>query len=117
MSKNYLSLELGGKPRGLKFNFGTLEHIEQITGEEPMSFTFDSTNYKSLRQGTGVIVYAGLLTNCAIKNEEPDFTKEDVEAWVKDMDMPEIMSVMKVWAEANKTTIRSSQEGGTEKRS
>lgn len=111
---NYLSLEIGGKQRGLLYDFGTLEQIEDITGEDPLEFAFDIKNFKSLREGSNILIYAGLLSNCDYHKVEPDFSYDDVKGWVKRLSPAQILSVITTWGRAK--SIVASGEGGTDTR-
>lgn len=91
MSKNYWRLELGEKERGLKFNMGTLKNIKELTGGDPLAFfNFQGDIDEQLKQ-VALIVYAAMLSNSKVKNEEPDYTREQVEAWVEDMDYSQVV--------------------------
>ncbi len=65
---NYIQIDIGGKLRGWKVNQLTLEEWSKRMG---------STNTSALYSA----VYAGLFANCYVKNEEPDFTFENVCDW------------------------------------
>ncbi len=84
MTKNYLSLDLGGKKLGWKVNFGTLNHMAELTKEDPLAFaaSMDLDNLSKIFNFTYVIVHAGLLSNCDAKGVEPDFTAADVKKWI-----------------------------------
>lgn len=84
--KNYLQLELGGKPRGLKFNLGTLNYIQELTGTDPFEFKATGSAYSDLLPMATTIVHAALLSNCLSKQEAPDFTENDVRAWMNDIE-------------------------------
>ena len=75
---SYIQIEIGGKLRGLKFN--------QMSDVEYQIKVGKSTNPIA---HTYALIWAGLIANCFIKSEEPDFTFEDVCEWcatVKDED-------------------------------
>lgn len=67
----YIRKEIGGRERGFKFNQYALEiftlHLDQNAIKT-------SSIYATF--------YAGLRGNCYVKNEDPDFTFEDVVEWV-----------------------------------
>lgn len=87
---NYVQIEIGGRLRGLKFNQLSLEEYT-----------------KHVRQGTASAIYAtffaGLMGNCYVKNEEPDFTFETVTDWVDEIyakgGQKDIEKVCDIWAE------------------
>jgi hypothetical protein len=112
MSKNYINLDLGGEKRGIKFSMGTLEHLESITGEDPYKFAIRTDNVKDFLRDATIVIYAGLLSNSDAKREEPQYTKEDVSTWVRDLGFSEIMSILQVYQKAYSST--ASQEGGTD---
>jgi hypothetical protein len=90
---NYIQIEIGGKLRGLKFNQLALEvYNKNIDFERPMASAIYAT------------FYAGLLGNCYVKREEPDFTFEQVTDWVDEIfseKKDEIEKVCKVWEDTN----------------
>jgi len=69
---SYIQIEIGGKPRGLKFNQLA---IEVLTTHN------DGTN-SALVYG---MVYGGLRGNSYVKREEADYTFEQVCDWVDEM--------------------------------
>ena len=87
---NYIQVEIGGRLRGLKFNQLSLEEYT-----------------KHVRIGTASAIYAtffaGLMGNCYVKNEEPDFTFEEVCDWVDELYAKQIPNIIEnvcdVWAE------------------
>ena len=86
---NYIQIEIGGKLRGLKFNQLSLEVYTKHVG----------TGMSSAIYAT---FYAGLVGNCYVKQEEPDFTFEDVTDWVDHLyekDKTEIEKVCAMWAD------------------
>lgn len=97
MSKNYLSLELGGKQRGLKFNIGTLKCLKDVTGVEPTDFKADSTNFSDLLPYAEKILHAALLSNCLSKKEPAEFTTDDVTDWMNELDVPTITIIINLY--------------------
>lgn len=89
---NYIQVNIGGKDRGLKFNQVALEvYSKHIDLQNAVN---TSTIYATF--------YAGLVGNCYVKNEEVDFTFEDVTDWVDELyskGKKEIEAVCKLWAE------------------
>jgi hypothetical protein len=83
-----MQVDIFGRKRGLKF--GTIA-IRQIT-------LYSEKNGKALGETLDlalipIIVYWGLFNNCYIKQEDPDFTFEDVVEFVEDnMDKPDVFS-------------------------
>jgi hypothetical protein len=94
MTNNYLSLELGGKVRGLKFNIGTLRCLKDVAGVDPLDFKAESDKLSDLLPYAEKILHAALLSNCLSKKEAPDFTAEDIAAWFNDLDLPIITDVI-----------------------
>jgi hypothetical protein len=97
MVKNYLSLELGGKARGLKFNIGTLRCIKDVAGIDPLSFKAESEKLDDLLVYAEKIMHAALLSNCLSKKEPVDFKAEDVATWFNDLDMPTITEIINLY--------------------
>jgi hypothetical protein len=83
-----MQADIFGRKRGLKF--GTIA-IRQIT-------LYSEKNGKALGETLDlalipIIVYWGLFNNCYIKQEDPDFTFEDVVEFVDDnISKPEIFT-------------------------
>jgi hypothetical protein len=97
MSKNYISLQLGGTSRGLKFNIGTLRCIKDVASIDPLSFKAESENLNDLLVYAEKIMHAALLSNCLSKKEPADFTAEDVAFWFNDLDMPTITEIINAY--------------------
>lgn len=92
---NYMSLEIGGKVRGLKFNVGLLKCLEGIIGGDPLQYKTEGSSFSEILPFAINITHAALLSNCLSKKEAPDFTAEDVEQWVNDLsgyDLTEIIN-------------------------
>lgn len=75
-------MEIGGKPRGLKFTQMTV-----VMMTENLDFKHSAATYPY------ALVYAALYTNCYVKKEEPDFNFEQVCEWVDEMPMDKILEV------------------------
>lgn len=88
---SYIQIELGGKLRGLKFNQISLEVYTKNLNHEAL---VTSAIYATF--------FAGLIGNCTVKREEPDFTYEDVCNWVDNLyengKKDEIKKVCDIWA-------------------
>lgn len=97
MSKKYISLELGGQNRGLNFNINTLDYMQSEFDIDPLQFKAESTSWKDLRPYATKIVYVALLSNYKSKKAEIDFSIEDVEAWVGELNGAELTQVVNLW--------------------
>lgn len=87
---NYIQIDIGGKLRGLKFNQLSLEvYTKNVNYEQPNASAIYAT------------FYAGLIGNCYVKKEEPDFTFEQVTDWVDEVGKNDIEKVCNLWAETN----------------
>ena len=91
MNKNYISLEIGGRKRGLKFDIGAKEIALEISNQ------IEATSHV---QPVSMMIYSGLMANCEIKGEEPDFTLDDVKKWVRRMDQETYNEVAAAWHKA-----------------
>lgn len=69
-------IEIGGKVRSLYFGMDANEIFFGLIAKAPVQ-----TTALSMRS----LVYAGLINQCLITNESPDFTLQDVAVWVDDM--------------------------------
>ncbi len=89
---SYLKVTLGGKERGVKFNQMALEVYAKHLDENAIN---TSAVYATL--------YAGLIANCYVKREEPDFTFEEVTNWTEDLAETDPESVKSVCSFFEKT--------------
>jgi hypothetical protein len=97
MSKNYITLLLGDKERGLKFNVGTLNFLQSEFDIDPLLFKAESTGWKDLLPYAVKIIYVALLSNCRSKKEEPDFKLADVEQWAEELTGADLTQVVNMW--------------------
>ncbi len=65
---SYIQVEFLGKLRGFKFNQAALVEMQLKNGN----------NVTNAVQYSYAIIWGGLIGNCIVKCEEPDFTYEDV---------------------------------------
>jgi len=98
---SYIQIEIGGKPRGLKFN-----QYAVIT----MAKYADLENYEAT--AGYAMVYGGLKANLFVKRQEADFTFEDVCDWVDALPQEDLLKVYEVFAEtqAYKNLIEKGKE-------
>jgi len=93
---NYIQIEIGGKLRGWKVNQMTLElWSKKTSGDAELS----SSNYAA--------VFAGLVANCYVKGEEPDFTFENVCDWVDAIEGTETIEFIKKTFEESQVYINT----------
>jgi hypothetical protein len=81
MSKTYLSLDIGDKKLGLKYNMGALETIVELTGRDDIGVF--------VSKDLCINIYAGLMGNAMAKDEELDLTLDDVRKIVRKWDFEE----------------------------
>ena len=84
---SYIQITLGGEIRGLKFNQLALEVIGGLT---------DFSNNTSTVYAT---IYGGLRGNSYVKQQEVDYTFEEVFDWVDEADEAELKAACDVLAE------------------
>jgi hypothetical protein len=118
MALNYIQVELGGEKRGLKYGLGALKHIKNLTSADPFALTAKgaSDNIEDQIEFAAIVFYAGLLSNCDSKKQEPDFTIEDVTRWVEEMPTGLIKHVVEFFGDAYKTDSPASLEGSADTR-
>lgn len=92
-----MSLELGDKTRGLKFNIGTLKCLEEVAGIDPLEFKAESDKLSDLLPYGEKILHAALLSNCLSKKEAADFTAEDVAQWLNELDIPTVTEIITLY--------------------
>lgn len=69
---SYIQIELGGKPRGLKFNQLAIQtYLKNVDWQNQIE-----------AGEVYAMFYGGLIGNCYVKREDPDFTFEQVTDWV-----------------------------------
>jgi polyhydroxyalkanoate synthesis regulator phasin len=73
----YIEAELGGRKRGLKFNLASVEVFEK----KIKAVTFEAAN----TVGIYATFWCGLVGQAIRKNEDMDFTYEDVQDWVDEL--------------------------------
>jgi hypothetical protein len=102
MSKNYISLELGGKKRGLPFKMGTLRKLKGLTNSDPYGFlsAINVNDVDDQAKIVSTIVYASLLANAATKKEDVDFTKEDIDLWIDELDLVDWATIINTFVRA-----------------
>lgn len=93
---NYISVELGGKVRGLKFGVRAILTAAKMLNISLSELKFDFSDFKT--QAT--VIYCGLVSNCALKREDIDFTIEDVEIWADDLSLIKLTEIFKVFADS-----------------
>lgn len=97
-----MSLQLGGKARGLKFNIGTLQKLKEVYDVDPLNWKSEGTTWDNVFPYGVKILHAALLSNCMSKKEEPDFTQENVEEWALELsagDLTEVInSYNRIWS-------------------
>lgn len=91
-----LTLQIGGKERGIKFTMLSLEKFE-----EKIPLTKKPENAKLIY----ATFWAGLIGYTSAKDEEEDYTYEDVQEWVDTLYLngrqEDIEIVCSAWAEAD----------------
>lgn len=96
-----LQLELGGQVRVIKFSMGTLKFIGELLGTDPLGFGEGITeNPGRLYEMVKTIVHAGLLQQYKSDKKNVDFTADDVDDWVSDLDTATSMEVISYYAKA-----------------
>lgn len=104
---SYLQIEIGGKKRGLKFNQLAIEIISKYnTGDTQSAFLY-------------AMFYGGLRGNSYVKQEEPDYTFEEVCDWVDNLNnkaelitmVTNAMTETQIWKSLVKTGEEIIEEG------
>jgi len=104
---SYIQIEIGGKLRGIKFDQGALIRMGELIDQTNISAT---TSY--------AMIYAGLMSNCYRKREEPDFTFEQCCDWVDNINESDLMKVVAALEESEqyKKAIEKTSKPDTEKK-
>jgi len=94
MTDTYIQLNIAGKLRGWKMNQTTIEFWSKELDTEVFN---SSSNYAA--------IYGGLIANCKVKREEPDFTYEEICDAVDEMMFTEegkssLVAVQKIFEES-----------------
>lgn len=99
---SYLQIEIGGKQRGLKFNQLAIELISKFNnGNTQSAFMY-------------AMIYGGLMGNTYVKQEEADYTFENVCDWVDALEnkaevitlVTNTMTETQIW----KTLVKTGEE-------
>lgn len=108
MTVSSVQLQLGGQERTLKFNMGTLKFIGELTASDPLGFGADiATNMGKLFDYTKTIIHASLLSDYKSRKANVDFTADDVDDWVADLDTTTALELIGHYSKAF-----SASEGG-----
>lgn len=91
-----LTIHLGGKDRTLdvgKFYF--TKYLGEIIGSDPLNAKVD--------QFTWVvgIVYAGMRTEYKVNNRAVDFSKDDVEGWIGQLEIGAVADIINRYVEVS----------------
>ena len=97
--KTYMTLFLGGLERGLKFNFGTLRFIGELSGNDPLLMTTTAGAMDQFTQSR-IIIHAALLSNYLSMKKQVDFTEAEVIDWVSELSMQQVTEVIQVFTGA-----------------
>jgi hypothetical protein len=80
---------------------GTLKFIGELTGGDPLGFgTGITENPGRLYEMVKIIVHAGLLQQYRSEKKNRDFTADDVDDWVSDLDTPVAIELIGHYAKA-----------------
>lgn len=85
MSKNYLSIQIGGEQRGLKYNMAAMEAIVELTGNQDLGMV--------VTKDLVINVYAGLVGNAIAKDEEPNIDIKVVKKWIGILEFDEALDL------------------------
>ena len=88
----YLQIDIGGRPRGLKFSQGT-----HILVQDKIE-TFDTGDVKAF--GGYAVVWAALKANCIVKGEPVDFTFEQVCEWCDALEEDQYAAILVAYQES-----------------
>lgn len=104
-----IKLQLGGSERTLKFGtFGLMKHIGDVYSGDPLDMIQGVSAPSKVYEMVLSVVYGGL--RCA----GDAVTKEQVDAWVQDLDMDEAAKILEASREAY--VSNNGQTGETEAR-
>jgi hypothetical protein len=98
---SYIQVEIGGKPRGLKFNQMAVLTMTQYLDYNNMAATYGYA-----------LVYSGLLANCYVKREEPDFTFEQACDWADEISVDDLTKIRECFESTQtfKTLTKAGEE-------
>ena len=117
MTKTYQSYTLGGKERGFMLRNATIDFIGDLTGADPLEFTPKGATWNDIKEYAATILHAGLLCDLHFKNEQPDFTREDVQTWMKALSPAEIYSLTDMYRQfLNPNILTANGEVGKDTR-
>lgn len=98
---SYIQVTIGGKPRGLKFNQMAVLTMTQYLDYNNMAATYGYA-----------LVYSGLIANCYVKREEPDFTFEQVCDWADELTVDDLTKIRECFESTQtfKTLTKAGEE-------
>lgn len=94
MNKNTIVMEIGGAQRTLRFNIRTMNCLQEITGIDPLQFKAESDTWSEILPYATKIIHAALLAECMCNKQEPDFTADDVQNWINDLNGADLLDVI-----------------------
>lgn len=112
---NYTTIELSGKKIGLKFGM----YANRLFDEKSKKVTlFEGSDLNEL--GIATLLHAGHLNDAVVKEYQPDATFEQfvdyVEQCAKDNSLQDIVSAVKVWANASLSKEQATVEVAKKKK-
>jgi hypothetical protein len=107
MSKNYISLDLGGKKMGFKLNNKTIDFIGELSGVDPLAFGPKASSWVELKAYVCTLLHAGLLSDLYSKEEQPTFSADDVTKWMDDLAPKDIYLIAGLYREFMNPSILS----------
>lgn len=111
---NEIQIKLGGKDRTLRFDVGTMKLIAKKTKEDALDPMTGLDGYTQALYAC----YFGMFRYCKIQKRSPDFELADVEEWIDDLSMQEMVDIMKAYSDAYtlKSDGAASVEDGADKK-
>lgn len=89
------TLEIGGKVRKLCFSkMGFLDYLKESTDIDPLA------NGTEPEYSPNTMIWAGLMCQCLVEGVDPDFTKADIDRWIKLVEITDFRKVMEAATEA-----------------
>jgi hypothetical protein len=94
MSK-LITVNLGGKQRTLDVGkFWFTKYFGEARGEDPLSISDLLNKPEGQFDFVTSLVYAGLRTSYKVSKTPEDFTKEDVESWIGEMESKDVAELV-----------------------
>lgn len=109
-NSGYINIEIGGKPRGLKFGLNAWIEFNKLTGLDVSDLQDAFIGIKGMGS-IRALVYAGLKCVCDIKGEALDFNEAQVGEWLDEMSQESIAEIINAVMDSQLLGVKLNEQG------